>query len=65
MGTRARVAAGTSRPVLDRKGAKAAKLDTVAFRHGVGDLAEDRVDDILDVALVEMGILGGNALDEF
>ena len=33
--------------------------------HGVGDFAEDRVDDVLDVALIEMGILSGNSLDKF
>ena len=65
MGAGARVAAGTGRPVLDRKGAKAAQLDAVALCHGGGDLAEDGVDDVLDVALIEMWILGGDALDKF
>ena len=60
----ARIAAGAGRPVLDREGAEAAQLDAVALRHGVGDLAEDGVDDVLDVALIEVGVLGGDALHE-
>ena len=31
----------------------------------VGDLVEDRVDDVLHVALEEMRVLGGNDLHEF
>ena len=27
--------------------------------HGVGDLAEDRIDDVLDVTLIKVGVLGG------
>jgi hypothetical protein len=51
--------------VLHREGAKAAQFDTVAFGHGARDLTQDRVDDVLDVALIKMGVLGGNTLDEF
>src|SRR5208282_723283 len=58
----ARIAPGAGRPVLDREGAEAAQLDAVALRHGIGDFAEDRVHDVLDVTLVEMGILGGDTL---
>ena len=61
----ARVAAGAGWPVLDRKGTKAAQFDAVALRHRAGDLTEDRVDDILNVALIKVRILGRNALDEF
>src|SRR5258708_24416536 len=50
----ARIASGARRPVLDRKGAKPAQLDAVAARHGGDDLAQDGVDDVLHVALVEM-----------
>src|SRR5665647_2768650 len=60
----ARIAAGARWPVLDREGAEAAQLDAVTLRHGIGDLAEDGVDDVLDVALIEVGVLGGNALDQ-
>ena len=37
----------------------------VAARHRRDDLAENGVDDVLDVALVKMRILLGNALNEF
>jgi hypothetical protein len=50
--------------VLHRKGAKAAQFDAIAFGHGGGYFAKDGVDDIFDVTLVEMGILGGNSLDK-
>src|SRR5262245_57307537 len=57
----ARVAPGARRPVLHRKGAEAAQLDAVAARHRRHDLIEDRVDDVLHVALVEMGVLRSDA----
>jgi hypothetical protein len=50
--------------VLHRKGAEATQLDAVAFGHGAGDLAKNGVDDIFDVALVEVRVLGGNSLDK-
>src|SRR6185312_4611365 len=61
----ARVAAGARGPMFHGKRAKAAKLDAVTMRHGARDLVEDRVDDVLDVALIEMWILAGDALDKF
>ena len=53
----ARIAPGAGRPVLDREGAEAAQLDPVAARHRGDDLIEDGVDDVLDVALIEMRVL--------
>jgi hypothetical protein len=50
--------------VLDREGAETAQLYSVTLCHGARNLAEDRVDDILDIALIEMWILGGNTLDK-
>jgi len=64
MGTGPWISAGPGRPVLDRKRAEPAQFDTVTFRHCVGDLAEDRVDDVLYVALIKMRILRGNSLDK-
>src|SRR5215472_4333587 len=61
----ARIAPGTRRTLLHRKGAEPAQLDAIAARHGGDDLAEDGVDDLLDVALVEMGILRRNTLHKF
>ena len=52
----ARVAAIAGRTVLDRKGPQAAQFDPVALGHGVGDFAEDRVDDALNVALIKVWI---------
>src|SRR5262245_27745712 len=60
----ARIASGAGRPVLDRKRPEAAQLDAVAARHRGDDLAQDGVDDVLHVALVEMRILRGDALDK-
>src|SRR5262249_46319543 len=58
------VAPGAGRAVLDRESAEAAQLDAIAARHRRDDLAENGVDDVLHVALVEMRVLRGNALDE-
>src|SRR5688572_8720184 len=62
MRTGARIASGTRGSVLDRKRSEAAQLDTVPARHGGDDLAEDGVDDVLDVALVEVRVRSGDAL---
>src|SRR3989442_5993998 len=59
-----RIAPGTRRAVLDRKRAEAAQLDPIAARHGRDDLAENGVDDVFHVALVEMRVLRGDALHE-
>src|SRR5262249_35322317 len=61
----ARIAPGACRALLHRKGAEPAQLDAIAARHSGDDLAEDGVDDLLDVALVEMGILRRNTLHKF
>src|SRR6185437_11552409 len=42
-----------------------AQLDAVALGHCRGDLAEDCVDDVLDVALIQMRVLGGDVLNQF
>src|SRR6185437_6826963 len=65
VGAGARVAAGAGRTMLDRKGPETAQFDAIAFGHRRGDLVEDRVDDVLDVALIEMRILSGDVLDQF
>ena len=43
----------------------AAQLDAIAARQCIDNLVEDRVDDVLDIALVQVRIVLGNALDEF
>ena len=44
------------RAVLDRKRAEAAQLDPIAVRQRLGDLVEDRADDVLDVPQEQMRI---------
>src|SRR4051794_13143900 len=61
----ARVAAGACRSALYRKGAKAAQLHPIALRQRADDFVEDRVDDVLDVALVEVRVLRRDALYQF
>src|SRR5690242_10652949 len=53
-----RVAADPGVAALDRKRAKAAQFDAVAARQGGGDLIEDRRDDDLDIALIEVREIG-------
>src|SRR5271170_1185470 len=60
----ARIAAGARLALLGREGAEAAQLDALAAGEGVGDLAEYGVDDVFDVALIEMRIAGRHALHE-
>src|SRR5712691_10791351 len=64
MGAGARIAAGAGRTVLDGESAEAAQLDAVAAGHGRDDLAEDGVDDVLHVSLIEMRVLRRDALHE-
>src|SRR5919201_4402009 len=59
-----RVAPGARRAVLDREGAEPAQFDAVATRHRRDNLAENRVDDVLHVALIEMRVLRRDALHE-
>jgi hypothetical protein len=51
--------------VLDRKGTEAAQLDAIALGHRARDLTKDGVDNVLNVALIQVWVLGCNALDEF
>src|SRR5690606_30476044 len=61
----ARIAADTGRPVLDREGAEAAQFDPITPRHGIADLVENGVDDVLDIALEQMRVLRGELFDKF
>ena len=61
----ARIAAGPRGAVLDRERAETAQLDPVATRQGGDDLVEDRVDDVLDVPLIEVRVVLGDTLNEF
>src|SRR5262245_18190983 len=64
VGAGARIASAPGRTILDGESSEAAQLDAVAPRHRGDDLAENGVDDVLDVALVEMRVLRGDALHE-
>src|SRR5262249_15841717 len=64
VGAGPRVAAGPRRAVLDGEGSKAPQLDPVAARHRRDNLAENGVDDVFHVALVEMRVLRRDALHE-
>ena len=65
VGAGARIAPGARRALLDRKCAETAQFDPVAARHRRDDLPQYGIDDILDVALVEVGILRRDMLNEF
>ena len=41
-----------------------AQFDAITLRHRARDLTQDGVDDVLDVALIEMRVLRGNMLDK-
>src|SRR5436309_4857113 len=60
----ARITPGAGRPVLDRESAEAAQLDAIAAGERGDDLAQDGIDDVLDVALIEMRVLRRDTLDE-
>src|SRR5262245_55134704 len=64
VGAGARIAPGPGRTILDGERSEAAQLDAVAARHRGDDLAKNGIDDVLDVALVEMRVLRGDALHE-
>src|SRR4029077_10303863 len=64
VGTGARIASSPSRAIFDGESSEAAQLNAVAARHRGDDLAENGIDDVLDVALVEMRVLRGDALHE-
>jgi hypothetical protein len=61
----ARVSPGVRLMLLCGKSAEAAQLDALAARESVDDLAQNRIDDVLDVALLEVRIASRHALHEF
>ena len=61
----ARIAAGTRRAMLHRKSAETAQLDPIAARQGRDDLIENRVHNVLDIPLVKMRVVLGDALNKF
>src|SRR6185437_2589604 len=61
----ARVAPGAGLALFGGKGAEAAQFDAVAARHRPRDLVEDRVDDVLDVTLVQVRVARRQTLNQF
>src|SRR4051794_25792303 len=61
----ARIAPEPGVAALYREGPETAQLDAIAAGEGGADLVEDRGDDKLDVALVEMRVPLGKPLDKF
>jgi hypothetical protein len=61
----ARVAPGARRTVLYRKCAETAQLDAVTARKCGDDFIENGVDDVLDIPLIQVRVVLGDALDEF
>ena len=51
--------------MLDRERAETAQLDPVAARQSRDDLIQDRVHDILDIPLIEVRVVLGDALNKF
>jgi hypothetical protein len=64
VGAGARITAGARRPMLDRKCPEAAQFDPITAGKSGDDFAEDCIHDVLDVALIQVGILRGYSLDE-
>ena len=64
MGAGTGIAAGAGRPVFDRKRAKSPQFNPVAARQRGNDLIEDRVDDVLDIPLVQMRVVLGDTLNK-
>jgi hypothetical protein len=65
MGAGARIASGPCRALLYGEGTEAAQLHAIAARHRRDDLAENGVDDFLDIALIQVRVLFRDALHKF
>src|ERR1700682_2852369 len=61
----ARIAAGAGGTMLHREGAESTQLDPVAARQRGDDLIENRVHNVLDIPLVKMRVVLGDALNKF
>jgi hypothetical protein len=64
IGACAWVTANPRLTILDRESPEAAQLDAVATGERCNDLVEDRVDDSLDITLIEVRVLYSDTLDE-
>jgi hypothetical protein len=60
-----RVSAQSRRPMPDGKDPEAAKLDSAALLHGLGNFLKNSINDPLDVAVIEMRVSRRDKVDEF
>jgi hypothetical protein len=60
-----RIAAGSRRTVLDREGTEAAQFDAISGSQRIGDFIQNGIDDILDIAVIEMWIVRSDNLHQF
>jgi hypothetical protein len=51
--------------MFHRKCAKAPQLNAISACQRIDNLVENRIDDVLDIALIEVRIVLGDALNEF
>src|ERR1700723_3463973 len=65
MGAGSRIAAKTRIAALDGKGSKSSQFDAIATRQGLGDLVENSVHDLFDIAAIKMGVAIRKPLHEF
>src|SRR5262245_53984047 len=65
VGPGARIAPGARGTMLYREGAEAAQLDAVAACECRYDLLENRIHNVLDIPLVKMRVVLGDALNKF
>ena len=61
----ARIAPGAGRAILGRKDPKPAQFNPISPCQRGRNRVQNAVDDVFDVALVEVRILRGDALDQF
>jgi len=63
--SRARIASGSRGALFRRKSAKSAQFDPLTPRETGSNLIEDSVDDVFNIALIEMGIARRHSLYKF
>src|SRR3954466_9735197 len=63
--TIARISSGTCAAPLGREYAEAAQFNPVSLRQRICDRVEDRVDDVLHVLPIQVGVLLGELLNQF
>ena len=65
VGAGPRIPTGARRAMLDREGAESPQFHPIATGECSDDLVEDRIHDVLNVPLIAVRVVLGDALDEF